>query len=110
MREADPSDISREQFKKVEGLLEGARKKTRPREVDLYEVFCGLLYVLKTGCQWRQLPKEYPKWTTVYAYFAKWRERPGKDQPSLLEQALKKAGWRGPTKIGTERKDDVSDH
>ena len=40
MRKAYPSDISREQFAKIEGLLLGARKKTKPRQVDLYEVFC----------------------------------------------------------------------
>jgi DNA-binding XRE family transcriptional regulator len=36
-----PSDISPEQFAKIQPLLESARKKTRPREVDLYEVFCA---------------------------------------------------------------------
>jgi transposase len=109
MREIYDSDISREQFQRIEALLDSARKKTKPREVDLYEVFCALLYLLRTGCQWRMLPKEYPKWTTVYAYYAKWRHRPQQDQPSLLEQALKKSGWRGPGEVGAARKDDLSD-
>ncbi|WP_292977588.1 transposase, partial [Nitrosomonas sp.] len=56
MRKHYPSDISREQFERVRLLLEGARKKTRPRTVDLYEVFCAVLYLLKSGCQWRLLP------------------------------------------------------
>lgn len=51
-----------------------ARKKTRPREVDLYEVFCGVTYVLKSGCQWRMLPREFPKWRTCYSYFQQWSE------------------------------------
>jgi len=42
--------------------------------VDLYEVFNALLYLLKSGCQWRMLPEGFPKWYTVYSYFAKWRE------------------------------------
>jgi transposase len=66
-------------------LLESVRKQTKPRTVDLYEVFCGVLYLLKSGCQWRMLPSEYPKWRTVHAYFAKWSE-PGPDGFSVLER------------------------
>jgi transposase len=51
MRKTYPSDISREQFEQVKDLLETARKKTRPRTVDLYDVFCAILYLLKSGCQ-----------------------------------------------------------
>ena len=64
-----PSDINREQFDKIKPILESARKKTRPRSIDLYDVFCGVLYVLKSGCQWRMLPKEFPKWRTCHYYF-----------------------------------------
>ncbi len=45
MRVAYPSDISCNQFALIVPILERARKKTRRREVDLYEVFCGVLYV-----------------------------------------------------------------
>lgn len=38
----------------------------RPREVSLRQVINAILYSLKTGCQWRQLPREFPAWTTVY--------------------------------------------
>ena len=40
-----PSDISREQFEIIKEDLEEARKKTRPRKTDLYDVFCAVLYV-----------------------------------------------------------------
>lgn len=57
MRKAYPSDISQEVFvTKVEPILAKARKKTKPATVDLYEVFCGTLYVFKSGCQWRMVP------------------------------------------------------
>lgn len=56
-----PSDISREQFEQIRPLLESMRKKTKPRTVDLYEVFGAVLYLLKSGFQWRMLPGEYPK-------------------------------------------------
>ena len=94
MRKTYPSDISKEQFKKIEPLLLSARKKTRPRELDLYEIFCAVLYLLKSGCQWRMLPSDFPDWQNVYAYFRIWSEKKENDT-SLLEQILKKISWRG---------------
>jgi transposase len=101
-----PSDISREQFEKIRPLLEKARKRTKPTRIDLYEVFCAVLYLLKSGCQWRMLPGEFPKWRTVHSYFAKWSEA-REEGISLLEQALKKSGWRGPYETGAQRLHDV---
>ena len=89
-----PSDVSREQFAAIKPLLENARKRTAPRRVDLYDVFCGVLYVLCNGCPWRALPKDFPDWHTVYSYFAIWREE--REEGSLLHQALKYTNleWR----------------
>lgn len=103
-----PSDISLERFAKVRGVLESGKKKTRPREVDLHEVFCGLLYVLKSGCQWRMLPEGFPKWRTVYYYYAEW-SKPDQEGVSLLERALKKSGWRGPRQPGQTLHDEFLD-
>ena len=103
-----PSDISKEQFDTIRDLLESARRKTKPRTVDLYEVFCAVLYLLRTGCHWRALPSDFPKWRTVHSYFAKWSET-HKDGVSLLEQALKKSGWRGPRETGAQRLKHVLD-
>ena len=101
MRAKYPSDISREQFATIQPLLEGARKKTKPRKIDLYEVFCAILYILRTGCQWRALPSDFPKWRTVYSYFQIWTEDKG--QGSLLECALKKSGVRNSHTLQTNR-------
>ncbi len=95
MRNAYPSDISREQFAEIEPLLLSARKKTAPRRLDLYDVFCAVLYLLKTACQWRQLPHDFPKWRSIHAYFQIWCER-ANGQPSLFEQALKKISNASP--------------
>lgn len=103
-----PSDVSREQFEQIRGLLEGVRKRTKPRVVDLYDVFCAVLYLLKSGCQWRMLPGEFPKWRTVYSYFAQWSE-PGPDGISVLERALKKSGWRGPYRPVAPSHDELPD-
>jgi transposase len=85
-----PSDISREQFEKIRHILESSRKITRPRSVDLYSIFCGILYILKGGCQWRMLPKEYPKWQTCHYYFRIWGAKANDKSDSLFEEVLKK--------------------
>ena len=88
-RRSYPSDVSREQFERILPLLEGVRKRTKPRTVDLHEVFNAVLYLLKSGCQWRMLPEGFPKWRTVHSYFVQWSEA-GPDGTSVLERALKK--------------------
>jgi len=59
-----------------------------PRKVELYDVFCAVLYLPRTGCQWRALPSDFPKWRTVHVYFQIWSEV-GKEGVSLLERAPK---------------------
>lgn len=103
MRRGYPSDVTREQFEIIEPILLSARKKTCPRKLDLYEIFCAVLYLLKTGCQWRALPNDFPKWRSVHAYFQIWSE-PAKDKPSILEQVLKKISWRGSYQQWSDRK------
>ena len=106
MSHSYPSGISREQFARILPTLESARRRTKPRTVDLYDVFCGVLYLLKSGCQWRMLPADFPDWRTCCKYFRQWSERPDPEQDSILEQVLK-IGWRGPTKQWTERADQL---
>jgi transposase len=89
MRKAYPSDITREQFSKIEADLAGGKKETRPRSYDLYDVFCALLYVLKEGCTWRGLPHDFPKWQNVYYHFRLWK-KPEEDGESLLDKVLRK--------------------
>ena len=93
MRAEYPSDVSREQFENIKDILEGARKKTKPREIDLYDAFCAVLYNLKSGCQWRMLPSDFPKWQNVYAYYRIWSKKTV-DKESILEEILKKNGRR----------------
>jgi transposase len=65
VRQAYDSDVSREQFAAISQELESAKKKTRPRKVDLYEIFCTVLYLLKNACTWRNLPHDFPNWKLV---------------------------------------------
>ena len=88
-RVRSPSDISRTQFAPLLPLLESARKRTAPREVDLYDVFCAILYLLRTSCVRRALPGDFPKWRTVHSCFQRWTE-PRETSISILEEELKK--------------------
>ena len=103
MREPYPSDINRKQFEAIREILESARKTTKPREIDLYDIFCAILYVLKSGCQWNMLPKDFPKSGICYYYFQIWSEKKDKNSQSILEKILKKSGWRFSTKQWSDR-------
>ena len=86
-----PSDINRQQFEQVRELLEAARRKTRPRKHDLYDVFCAVLYFLDTGVAWRNMPPVFPPWRTVHEYFTQWTMQRD-EHGMLLECALEKIG------------------
>ena len=45
----------------------------RPRSADMRRVVDAILYLLRTGCQWRLLPTNFPPWGTVWSYFRRWR-------------------------------------
>jgi len=87
MRKAYPSDITREQFEIIRYILESAKKVTRPKDYDLYDIFCAVLYVLKEGCTWRGLPHDYPKWQDVYYHFWNWKEEKCGER-SVLDRVL----------------------
>ena len=92
-----PSDVSREQFEVIRADLENARKKTRPRKTDLYDIFCAVLYVVRGGIQWRMLPANFPKWQLVYYYFSVWKKS-DESGVSLLDRVLKKISQNHPRK------------
>lgn len=108
MNKKYPSDISREVFEeKVLAILRQARKQTKPTTVDLYDVFNGILDVLKSGCQWRMLPSDFPKWRACHDYWQKWSAKED-EKPSLLEEALKKCGRRRSTRPWAGCEDDFA--
>ncbi len=65
------TDLSDGQWSVLEPLLPAARprgSRGRPRSVELREVWNAIIYVTRTGCHWRALPHDLPKWQTVYWY------------------------------------------
>ena len=73
IRKHYPSDLSDGQWTILEPLLPGRKATGRPTRLDRREVVNAILYVLRTGCQWRYLPEGFPHWNTVYWYFTRWQ-------------------------------------
>jgi transposase len=67
-----PSDVSDAEWAIIAPMIPPPRQGGRRRETDMRDVMNAVRYVLRTGCQWRQLPKEFPPRSTVYNYFWEW--------------------------------------
>ena len=67
-----PSDVTDRQWRVLEKLLTSTCRRGRP-PLDRRWVLNAILNVLRTGCQWRQLPRDFPHWKSVYTVF--WRRR-----------------------------------
>jgi transposase len=63
------TNLTDAQWNNIKKYLDSSNRK---RKHGLRSVWDGLMYLLKTGCQWRMLPKEFPQWQVVYYYYRKW--------------------------------------
>src|SRR3954454_24178271 len=68
-----PSDITDAQWSLIEPHIPPVHPGGRPRKTDVRDVVDAVLYILRTGCQWRYLPKDFPPKSTVWRYFDQWR-------------------------------------
>jgi len=66
------SDVTDRQWQVIRQLLPQRRRLGR-RPIDRRRIINAIMYVVRTGCQWRMLPKDFPNWSTVYGIFWKWR-------------------------------------
>lgn len=62
------TNLTDKQWQVIKNIVE-----TKERKHPLREKINALMYITKTGCQWRMLPKEFGPWQTVYFYFRKWK-------------------------------------
>ena len=104
-----PSDITREEFAIIQSILESAKKSTKPRNIDLYSVFCAILYLVKSGCQWRMIPSDYPKKGIVRYYYDVWAKK-REDGSTILSDVLKKIGGNGTQRRYAERSNQHGDY
>ena len=73
MRKTYPTGLSDAAWNYIEPHLPAPKGFGRPRTHSLREIIDAIFYLLKSGCQWRLLPHDFPRWPTVYHYFRKWR-------------------------------------
>jgi putative transposase len=93
-----PSDLTDEQWQLIEPLLPKPSRVGRPRTVCRRRIVDAILYVVRTGCQWRQLPHDFPKWGTIYDLFWHWRTHGIWERiHSALREQLRRAEGRKPT-------------
>jgi transposase len=88
------SDVTDAEWGLIEPHMPAAKPLGRPREIELRSVLDAILYIARTGCQWRMLPKDFPPFTTVQGYFYDWRDNGlfEKINFELLLQAREAAG------------------
>src|SRR5258707_14921539 len=68
------SDLTDEEWAILEPLIPPAKAGGRPRTTNMREVLNAIFYVLKTGCQWANLPGDFPAYSTVFDYYNTWRK------------------------------------
>jgi putative transposase len=68
-----PTDLSDDEWHCIGTHLPEHTGQGRPRLHGLRAILDAVFYVLKSGCPWRLLPKDFPPWKTVYDWFRRWR-------------------------------------
>jgi putative transposase len=67
------SDLTDAEWAILEPLIPAAKPGGRPRTTNMREVLNAIFYILKTGCQWANLPGDFPPYSTVFDYYTQWR-------------------------------------
>lgn len=89
-----PSDLTDEEWALVEPEMPPQRRGRRYPAADRREVLDAILYVLSTGCQWRQLPKDFPPKSTVHDYLIDWHG--DGTLARVLRPGSRRRRWRAP--------------
>ena len=66
------SDLNEAEWEKLRPFVENPDRSGPKSDVDLRQVVNGLFYRLRTGCQWRMIPKDYGEWSVIAGYWYRW--------------------------------------
>src|SRR5690349_18745034 len=95
-RQAYASDLSDYEWAQIETMLQQPSGPGRKRRVNLRDIMDAILYLNRTGCQWRMLPHDLPYWQHVAYYFYKWVD------DGTIERINTRLGLQIPTTLGRE--------
>ena len=89
-----PTNITDNQWSFIKNLLPNVSRK---RKYNLRDILDAILYLVKTGCQWRMIPSDFPAWNTIYYYFSTWK-RDGTIEfiMRILHKEVRKQAGRDP--------------
>jgi putative transposase len=92
-----PTDVTDQQWEFLRKLLPPAKRRGR-KPIDRRWILNAIFYVVRTGCQWRLLPKDFPCWSTVYGVFRQWlRSGVWQQLNAALGKMVRKAAGKKPT-------------
>ena len=92
-----PSDLSNQEWELLAPLIPPAKPGGRPRRWPMRKMLNAVFYLLRSGCQWRMLPREFPPWSTVHHYFRLWRlDGTWEKINALLRERIRRRGGRDP--------------
>ncbi len=90
------TDVTGKEWHLIEPHLPAMNIAGRPRAWPMREIINGIFYVMRSGCPWRLLPSDLPPWSTMYRWFAKFRDE-GRSNGSITL-------WSCPTANGSAAK------
>lgn len=73
MKRSYATDLSYAEWDCLESYIPAAKCRGRPKTHTTREILNAIFYILKSGCAWRLLPREFPPWESVYWWFRRWR-------------------------------------
>ncbi|HSD85468.1 MAG TPA: transposase, partial [Anaerolineae bacterium] len=104
MRKKYPTDLTDEEWRILEPLAPAIKSGGRPANYTRREILNAILYVLRSGCQWRMFPHDLPNWQTVYTYSRNWRLAGGGERIheslSVSLSLVRQGQSIGPPKVG----------
>src|SRR5215212_7848113 len=96
MEKCYATDLSDGEWECLQPHIPAPNKRGRPRTQGTREVLNAIFYVLKSGCPWRLLPKDFPPWETVYWWFGRWRT------DGMFERLNAALRWRLRVRLGRD--------
>ena len=73
-RKVYDSDLTDKQWEIIQPLVPAPKPGGRSRNIDIREIINAIFYLLRSGCVWRLIPNDFPKWQIVYYYFSLWKK------------------------------------